>query len=103
MPENPPLNSSQASSVQLIRKITFTETFASDGVRKIECISESFLSPQEMPLESEDGLRIARLVLGHGREREQLPQADPLGRYPCPGTIGDIFRCWPERDNETLR
>ena len=84
-------------SIALVRKIILTEFIASDGTRTLSDISEAFSSFEGEALENVRALEIAQSVLGMDRELEKLPQADRLGRYPCPEVITRIFRQWPPK------
>jgi hypothetical protein len=89
--------------ISLVRKITFTEVIESDGTRRIEDISEAFLNPRYGPIETAKAVSIAQTAMGINREKEKLPQADGLGRYPPPADIACIFQDWPPHENQNAQ
>jgi hypothetical protein len=91
-----------AAPVVLSRKITITETFEADGTRSISDIAEVFLNPQGLSVAEWAAVDICLESLGVRREREQLPQADNIGRYPNPVMLSGLFHSWPPESNVPL-
>lgn len=94
------LSEYQPSEADLMRRITLVESFSPKGLRRIECIDESFVLRSGQTVSDKHSAELVRGWLGAERDRECTTLLSSDGSYPNLSELQRLIRRFPDVEHE---